>query len=73
LLTERPVLLLDEPGAGLDEEMAGRLVDDVLAASGERAVLVISHRDSEVDRAARVVEIEGGRIVGRRWGGRPRG
>jgi len=73
LLTHRPVLLLDEPGAGLDAEMADRLVDDVLAASGERAVLVITHRDAEIDRFARVLEIDAGRIVGRRWGARPGG
>jgi len=71
LLAERPVLLLDEPSAGLDEAMADRLLDDVLGASGQRAVLVISHRPSEIDRFDRVVEIEGGRIVGRRSGPAP--
>jgi thiol reductant ABC exporter CydC subunit len=71
LLAGRPVLLLDEPSAGLDEAMADRLLDDVLGASGQRAVLVISHRPSEIDRFDRVVEIEGGRIVGRRSGPAP--
>jgi thiol reductant ABC exporter CydC subunit len=65
LLAQRPVLLLDEPTAGLDEAMADRLLDDVLGASGRRAVLVISHRQSEIDRFDRVVEIDAGRIVGR--------
>jgi thiol reductant ABC exporter CydC subunit len=73
LLAGRPVLLLDEPSAGLDEAMADRLLDDVLGASGQRAVLVISHRPGEIDRFDRVVEIEGGRIVGRRSGGTPEG
>jgi thiol reductant ABC exporter CydC subunit len=68
LLTDRPVLLLDEPSAGLDEAMAGRLLDDVLDAAGTRAVLVISHRANEIGRFARVVTIEGGRVVSRRWG-----
>jgi thiol reductant ABC exporter CydC subunit len=63
LVTERPVLLLDEPGAGLDEAMAQRLLDDVLGAAGNRTVLVISHRREEIDRFARVVHIAGGRIV----------
>jgi len=69
LLTDRPVLLLDEATGGLDEAMAEKLLDDVLGAAGERAVLVISHRPEEIDRFARVLEIDGGRIVGRRWGG----
>jgi ABC-type transport system involved in cytochrome bd biosynthesis fused ATPase/permease subunit len=48
--------------------MAGRLLDDVLDAAGTRAVLVISHRANEIGRFARVVTIEGGRVVSRRWG-----
>jgi thiol reductant ABC exporter CydC subunit len=68
LLAHRPVLLLDEPGAGLDAEMAAALLDDVLGAAGERTVLVISHRREEIERFARVVEIDAGRVVGRRWG-----
>lgn len=72
LLAQRPVLLLDEPGAGLDEAMADRLLDDVLDAAGERAVLVITHRDEETDRFARVIQIDGGRVVGRRWGPVPK-
>jgi thiol reductant ABC exporter CydC subunit len=68
LLAHRPVLLLDEPGAGLDTEMAAALLDDVLGAAGERTVLVISHRREEIERFARVVEIDAGRVVGRRWG-----
>jgi thiol reductant ABC exporter CydC subunit len=65
LLAHRPVLLLDEPGGGLDTEMAAALLDDVLGAAGERTVLVISHRREEIERFARVVEIDGGRVVGR--------
>jgi ATP-binding cassette subfamily B protein/ATP-binding cassette subfamily B protein RtxE/ATP-binding cassette subfamily C protein CydC len=65
------VLLLDEPTAGLDETMADRLLDDVLGAPGWRAVLVISHRQSEIDRFDRVVEIDAGRIVGRPPGAPP--
>jgi ATP-binding cassette subfamily C protein CydC len=68
LLAHRPVLLLDEPGGGLDTEMAAALLDDVLGAAGERTVLVISHRREEIERFARVVEIDGGRVVGRRSG-----
>jgi thiol reductant ABC exporter CydC subunit len=71
LLARRPVLLLDEPGAGLDEEMADRLLTDVLEAAQDQVVLVISHRDAEVERFERVVEIDRGSIVARRWGANP--
>jgi ABC-type transport system involved in cytochrome bd biosynthesis fused ATPase/permease subunit len=61
LLAGRPVLLLDEPGGGLDEEMADRLVDDVLAARGARTVLAITHRRREAARFEAVIEMDRGR------------
>jgi thiol reductant ABC exporter CydC subunit len=44
LLTEAPVLVLDEPTAHLDPETAEALVRDVLAAADGRSVLLITHR-----------------------------
>ena len=43
-LTTAPVLVLDEPTAHLDAATAARLVEDVLAAAGDRAVLLMTHR-----------------------------
>jgi ABC-type multidrug transport system fused ATPase/permease subunit len=44
LLADAPVLVLDEPTAHLDPPTAERLMDDVLAAAGDRSVLLITHR-----------------------------
>src|SRR6185312_10062599 len=44
LLSGAPVLVLDEPTAHLDRPMAEALVRDVLAAAGDRTVLLITHR-----------------------------
>jgi thiol reductant ABC exporter CydC subunit len=63
LLAGGPVLLLDEPTAGLDARQADQLIDDVLIAAGERSVLLITHRASEADRCGRVVTLEEGRTV----------
>jgi ABC-type transport system involved in cytochrome bd biosynthesis fused ATPase/permease subunit len=57
LLANAPVLLLDEPTAHLDPPTARALVDDVLAAAGERAVLLITHRPEGLDRMDEVVEL----------------
>jgi ABC-type transport system involved in cytochrome bd biosynthesis fused ATPase/permease subunit len=63
LLAGGPVLLLDEPTAGLDAALADRLITDVLAAAGTRSVLLITHRAGEAGRCDAVVTLEEGRVV----------
>jgi ATP-binding cassette, subfamily C, bacterial CydC len=43
LLRDAPILLLDEPTEGLDEDAAHALLMDLAAACGDRSVLMISH------------------------------
>lgn len=57
LLTGAPVLVLDEPTAHLDAPTAGALIDDVLAAAGDRTVLLITHRTEGLDLVDRVVAV----------------
>jgi thiol reductant ABC exporter CydC subunit len=57
LLAGAPVLVLDEPTAHLDPETASELVDDVFSATGDRTVLLITHRDEGLDLVDRVVTI----------------
>jgi ATP-binding cassette subfamily C protein CydCD len=66
LLADVPVLLCDEPDASLDPALADRLVADLLAAAGDRTVVIVTHgglRDRRVDE---VVVLDGGRVVERR-------
>lgn len=63
--------LLDEPHAGLDAG-ARRLLDQLLddAAAAGATVVVASHEAGGVaERAARVVSLQGGRVVGERASG----
>jgi thiol reductant ABC exporter CydC subunit len=55
LLTDAPVLLLDEPTAHLDPATAKKLVEDVFAAARGRTILLITHRPEGVDLADEVV------------------
>ncbi len=46
ILADFPVVVLDEPTAGVDREAADRLLTDLLGAvPGDRAVIVITHTD----------------------------
>ncbi len=57
LLADAPVLLLDEPTAHLDPELAQALVADVLEAADGRSVLLITHRPEGLDLVDDVVAL----------------
>lgn len=63
LLRGFPVLVLDEPTAGVDPEASDALLRDLLQATGEQSVLLISHVSPPAGTVDRVVRIEGGRTV----------
>ncbi|WP_224766960.1 thiol reductant ABC exporter subunit CydC [Janibacter melonis] len=58
LLSERPVLLLDEPGAHLDHPTARAVLADLMSAAAGRTVVLVSHHGTGVDLAGRVVELD---------------
>jgi ABC-type transport system involved in cytochrome bd biosynthesis fused ATPase/permease subunit len=61
LLADPPILLLDEPTAGLDQATASRLLHDVLASTSGKSILYITHRLEELTAFDTVVELENGR------------
>ena len=58
LLSDAPVLVLDEPTAHLDPETAQTLVRDILAAASDRSILLITHRPEGLDLVDEIVELE---------------
>ncbi|TFV43989.1 ABC transporter ATP-binding protein [Blastococcus sp. TF02A-35] len=64
LLTRPALLLLDEPTASLDARNEGLLRDTLVAASADRALLVVAHRLSTVRDSDAIVVLDGGRVVG---------
>jgi ATP-binding cassette subfamily C protein CydC len=59
LLRDFPIIVLDEPTANVEADLAGTLLRDLLRASGDRTVLLISHGDVPaglVHRRVRVVD-----------------
>jgi len=61
LITDAPVLLLDEPTAGLDAEAEAGVVAG-LRASG-RTVLLVAHRPTLIAAADRVIELGSAELV----------
>jgi ATP-binding cassette subfamily C protein CydC len=65
LLAEFPVLVLDEPTAGVDPAASDALLADLLGAvPDDRAVVLISHVEVPPGLVDRRVAIEAGRLVG---------
>ena len=68
LLSEAPVLLLDEPTEGLDPVAADALLATLLTTRGSRTLVVVTHRHQMLERFDEVLVLDAGRIVQRgRW------
>ena len=65
LLKTAPILVLDEPGEGIDLETEKQLLDAVLDARADAAVLYITHRRQALERMDEIIVVENGRIVRR--------
>lgn len=63
LLKNTPVLILDEPTAGLDAVSALQLTDTLLHVAAGRTLLLITHRLLGLDRMDEIVVLERGRVA----------
>jgi len=65
LLHEPSLLLLDEPGRGVDPEALRRIWDEIatLAATRGTAVIVTTHQPEEAERCQRIAILDGGRVA----------
>ena len=64
-IVNRPqIILADEPTANLDRVSANRVIDALKAFHAAGVTCVISTHDEQIlERAARVIRLEGGRLV----------
>jgi thiol reductant ABC exporter CydC subunit len=65
LLADFPVLVVDEPGEHLDTATADALVADLIDATPQQAVLLITHRLAGLDAVDEVIVLDGGRVLER--------
>ena len=65
MIRDAPVLILDEPTAGIDSEAAQRIVAPLRRLMGGRTTIVVSHNLLTVRDADSIAVLDGGRIVER--------
>jgi ATP-binding cassette, subfamily B, bacterial len=65
LLQDAPVLVLDEPSAGLDAQASRRLLEPLRRLMADRATLLITHDLTLAGAADEVVVLDDGRVVER--------
>ena len=63
LLTEAPVLILDEPAAGLDAVTERAFLETLGEATAGRTVILIVHRLIGVERPGRILRLAAGRAL----------
>jgi ATP-binding cassette subfamily B protein/ATP-binding cassette subfamily C protein len=62
IVTDPPVLILDESTAGLDPVSEAQVLDRLLAARRGKTTLMITHRPSVIDRSDWVVLLNRGEV-----------
>ncbi|NOQ41680.1 MAG: ATP-binding cassette domain-containing protein, partial [Desulfuromusa sp.] len=62
-LKDAPILLLDEPTAGLDVDTAKSVMQTIASFSKDRTVLLLTHRLDQLQTAHRIIVMAGGRLV----------
>lgn len=62
-ITNRPVLLLDDPISQVDIETGAGIINEIRKKAGRRTIIIVSHRLSAISFADRIITIEQGRIT----------
>ncbi|WP_203183939.1 ABC transporter ATP-binding protein/permease [Streptomyces pratensis] len=62
LLTDAPVLVLDEATSSVDERREADIVRELMNAANDRTVLVIAHRLAAVQHADHIVVLDAGHV-----------
>lgn len=57
------ILLLDEPGASLDDESDKRFVEQLNKIKGSRSIIMVSHRPSHIRLADKAILMEQGAVI----------
>ncbi|MGD7001963.1 ABC transporter ATP-binding protein [Corynebacterium halotolerans] len=65
LLSDAPIMLLDEPTAAVDSHNEQLILDAIAATAKDRTLIVVAHRLSTVTDADQIIVMEDGRVNSR--------
>jgi ATP-binding cassette subfamily C protein CydC len=63
VLKDAPVLVLDEPGEGLDASLEQELLDNLFSFAKDRSLLLITHSLAGLEQMDEVLVLDRGRVV----------
>ncbi len=63
LLSDAPILVLDEPTTGLDVGLERQLVNELKSTLKDKTLLLITHRFAALDLVDRIILLNNGRVV----------
>jgi ATP-binding cassette subfamily B protein len=63
LLNDSPILILDDPVSQVDSETGVKIIRKIRSVSGEKIVIVVSHRLSAISFAENIIVMDKGRIT----------
>jgi ABC-type multidrug transport system fused ATPase/permease subunit len=61
-LTDRPIMILDEPTTGLDQVLSFKIMKTLKEKAKDKTVLLVTHNPTEIALADRVIIIKNGKI-----------
>jgi ATP-binding cassette, subfamily C, bacterial LapB len=63
LVSEPPILMLDEPTSAMDSESEARVLENLRAYSAGRTMFLVTHRMTLLDIVDRIIVVDQGRII----------
>jgi ATP-binding cassette subfamily C protein LapB len=63
LVSEPPILLLDEPSSAMDSGSETKVLNNLRAFSAGRTLLLVTHRMSMLELVDRIIVVDQGRII----------
>jgi ATP-binding cassette subfamily C protein LapB len=62
-LMDPPILLLDEPTSSMDYSSEQQLKERLKAVAGHKTMIIVTHRNSLLDLATRIIVVDDGQAV----------